>query len=78
MKTVRKQPKLLYFSIALLGMVAVSSGFLESCQGRTNDNVVANGDTVEVMPDDQVNPGSEAIDSTKLITTLPDSIPVPE
>lgn len=78
MKTVKKQPKLLYFSIGLLGLVALSSGFLESCQGRTNDNVVANGDTVEVFPDETETSVSETIDSTKLITTLPDSVAVPE
>lgn len=63
-------------SLTILAAVAILSLGATGCKGRTNDNVVPTGDTVEVTPvqpaeTDSMNHDAEAV-------TLPDAVEVPD
>lgn len=63
-----------------MAFVAVASIALMAtgCKGRTTDNVVPNGDTIEVTVGEAVEEVPDSMNHDAEAVTLPDAIEVPE
>lgn len=62
--------------LSLFAVVTLLTIGATACKGRTNDNMVPTGDTVEVTPVPPAETDSMNHDAEVMI--LPDSIPVPD